>query len=99
MKDFIKKEKPYTIYSVMQRFFWWNAFGATLVLPILPLISAYREWQFIEWQKDFECSKWIADFRIKKMWWKLIKTHYQSWGESLKYYKSYKEKRSVSNVA
>jgi hypothetical protein len=83
----------------MQRFFWWNAFGATLVLPILPLISAYREWRFIEWQKDFECSKWVADFKIKEMWWKLIKTHYQSWCESLKYYKSYKEKRRISNVA
>jgi hypothetical protein len=99
MKDFSKKEKPYTIYNVMQRFFWWNAFGATLVLPILPLVSAYREWQFIEWQKDFECSKWIADFKIKEMWWKLLKTHYQSWFEKLKWYKSEREKMRLSNVA
>ncbi len=99
MKDFSKKEKPYTIYNVMQRFFCWNAFGATLVLPILPLISAYREWQFIEWQKDFECSKWITDFKIKKMWWKLLKTHYQSWYEKIRWYKAEREKMRLSNVA
>ena len=99
MKDFSKKEKPYTIYSVMQRFFWWNAFAATLVLPILTLVSAYREWQFIEWQKDFDCSKWIADFKIKDMWWKLIKTHYQSWYEKLRWYREEREKMRLSNVA
>lgn len=44
-------------------------------------------------------AEWVVDFKIKEMWWKLIKTHYQSWCESLKYYKSYKEKRRISNVA
>ena len=83
------KEKPYIkIYSVMQRFFWWNVIGAALALPILPLISAYREWRFIERQKDFEYSKCIAAFRIKDMWWKLIKTHYQSWYERFRLYKA-----------
>jgi hypothetical protein len=98
MKDFSKKEKPYTIYNVMRRFFWWNVFGTTLVLPILPMISAYRECRFIEWQKDFDCSKWIVDFRIKQMWWKLLKTHYQSWYEKIRWYKVEREKMRLSNV-
>jgi len=70
-----------------------------LVLPILPLVSAYREWQFIEWQKDFECSPWIDDFRIKEMWGKLLKTHYQSRYEKLRWYKAEREKIRLSNVA
>lgn len=95
MKIFKNKiEKQYTIYSIMRRFFWWNMIGATLVLPILPLITAYREWRFIEYQKDFDCSKWIVDFRINKMWWKLLKTHYQSWFGKLKWYNAERGKRA-----
>lgn len=83
------------IYNAMKRFFWWNVFSATLVLPILPLISAYREWMFIELQKDFECSKWITEFKIREMWQKLIKTHYQSWYEKLRWYKAEREKMQL----
>lgn len=85
-------------YYAMKHLFWKNVFSAMLVLLILPLISAYREYQFIKWQKEFEYSKSIFEFRTKKLWWKILKTHYQSWYEKLIRYKEEREKMRSLNT-
>lgn len=80
----MSEETKKGLFDVMDRLFWRNSIYATMLLPMIPLLSAYRERIFIDEEKEFECSNW-----------KLIKVHYQSWYEKLKYYSGYKQKRQI----
>ena len=83
------------IYKFLSGLFWLNITFAVILVPVFPVLTAYREWRAIERSKESDSSVWVQNFSIKKEWWLLLRTHYQSKFEQISYYSKYKKDRKI----